>query len=101
MAGPNRRTSQGMSTDVDRMKEFDAKVLKLMNNLLEAKEKSIRHVLELERGYSDVTYQDFKKKFADHSKKIETLKDYLKQTSNYYRENIRLTEKHLSIFFNS
>ena len=101
MAGPGqRKTEAGMFTNVDAMKEFDAKVIKLMNDLLAARDEAIRNILELEKGYSDITYQDFKTKFADNAKRIDKLGEALKATSIYYKENIRLTEKHLSTFFN-
>lgn len=96
----SKKTSSGMSTNVDKMKEFDSKVIKLMNNLIQARDEAIRNILELEKGYSDVTYQDFKKKFADNAKRIDKLSEHLKSTSEYYKKNIVLTEKHLSTFFN-
>lgn len=101
MGGPNnRKTSSGMSTNVDAMKEFDAKVLKLMNNLLQARDVAIQNIVQLEKGYSDKTYQDFKLKFAENAKKIDTLSEALKSVSDYYKKNILVTEKHLSTFFN-
>jgi len=100
MGAPGRKkTSSGMSTNVDKMKEFDSKVLKIMHNLLKSRDEAIKNIMELEKGYSDVTFQDFKRKFSDNSKKIDDLSNHLKATSEYYKKNISLTEKHLSAFF--
>lgn len=100
MAGPNKKTSLGMSTNVDKMKDFEHKVGELMKKLISSRDEAIRNVLALEKGYSDVTYQNFKEKFKENAKRIELLNNHLKATSEYYRKNAELTDKHLSTFFN-